>query len=345
VDQAVARRWLWRGLQVLPSLVVLLVGARYISAVPLWTDELYVWAAVRDGLGVDHGEPFLRTYYTIVWTLTGGGQCLSDACLRWPSLVAASINVLLVGLIARRIAGPRAGIAASFLLMGIALVHSSTLEARHYATAAMLITLTLYLLQLLSSRPALRWPWPVYAGVMIVAGVLQPVSLAAFAGHGVLVMGQRNHVLRRRWLITLAALSPLAVAAALLYLRAGGYDGVESHGNLVPNFENISQAIIWPVSGGFLVLPAIGAIAGILLMLGLDSPIGRRWLLAGAASVLLVYLVSLGPRAFWFGRFLWPLIGFFIVAAAVAFVRFGRWRSMARSRWCWPCAIRSSSPH
>jgi hypothetical protein len=183
---------------------------------------------------------------------------------------------------------------------------------------------------------------------MIVAGVLQPVSLAAFAGHGVLVLGQRNHVLRRRWLITLAALSPLAVAAALLYLRAGGYGGVESHGNLVPNLENISQAIIWPVSGGFLVLPAIGAIAGILLMLGIDTPTGRRWLLAGAASVALVYVVSLGPRAFWFGRFLWPLIGFFIVAAAVAFIRFGRWRSVGTVglvlALCYPLFVASLTP-
>lgn len=318
--------WFWRIAQITPSFVVLVVGLRYISIVPLWTDELWVWSAVRGGLGTDHGEPFQLPLYTVIWALTGGGRCLSEGCLRWPGLAAATITVLLVGLIAGRVAGRRAGVAASLLLMGITLVNRSTLEAHHYALSAMLITGTLYLLQIIIDRPHLRWPWPVYAAVLVAAGVLQPVTLAALAGHGILALGQRNAVIRRRWLITIAGCTPLVIAAGLLYLRSGGYGGPDSHGKLIPSLENVSQAVIWPVSGGVLILPAIGAIAGIVLMLALDTPMGRRWLLGGSASLALIYLVSLGPRDFWFGRFLWPLIGFFIVAAAVAFRDYGRWR-------------------
>ena len=342
------RLWAWRIAQVLPSLVVLVVGLRYISIVPLWTDELYGWAAVREGLGVDHGEPFLLPFYTAIWALTGGGQCLSEACLRWPGLAAASITVLLIGLTTGRIGGRPAGVAGSFLIMGVVIVHRSTLELRHYAISAMLIAGTLYVLQIVSGRPSLRWPWPSYAVLLVVAGVIQPVSLAALAGHGVLVFGTRNPLLRRRWLITLACCSPLGLAAGIIYLRSGDYGGAESYGELIPSLENLSQAVTWPVSGGTLTLPAIGAIAGILLMLALDTSVGRRWLLAGVASMALIYMVSLGSRDFWFGRFLWPLIGFFAVAAALAFRNYSRWRTMGVVALvlalCYPVFLASIAP-
>jgi mannosyltransferase len=348
VGAGTARLWAGRSLQLLPSLVVLLVGVRYISIVPLWTDELWVWAAAKAGLGESHGEPFQLPLYTTIWALTGGGRCLTEACLRWPGLVSAAVTVWIVGLITARIAGRRAGLAASTILMGVALVHRSTLEAHHYALTAMFITLTLLLVQMANERPESRWPWPLYALALVAAGVLQPVALAASAGHAVLIVARRDRQVRRKWFITLAACSPLALIAGWLYLHSGGYGGAETHGQLVPNLENVSQALTWPVSGGVLVLPAAGAIAAILLMLALETSTGRRWLLAGAMPMLLVYAVSLGPRDFWFGRFLWPFIGFFIVAAAIAFRDAGRWRYLGIIGLilllCYPLMIVSLAP-
>lgn len=318
--------WTWRSALIAPSLVTLLVGLRYISTVPLWVDELWVWASVNSGLGTSFGEPFQLPLYTMEWLLTGGGRCLSEACLRWPGLLAAAGAVWLVGLIATRIAGRRAGLAASILLMGIALVQRSTLEAHHYSVSAMLIALTLLLLQVSTERPLVRWTWVTYAVTMILAGTLQPVTLAAVGGHAVLVWLSRDRQVLRRWLITLGCLTPLVVTALILYLRSGSYGSADTHGQLVPSPENAAQLLIWPISTGVLNLPAVGAIAAILLMLALSTATGQRWLLAGVVPVVLVYLVSLGPRDFWFGRFLWPFVGFFIVAAAIAFRDFSRVR-------------------
>ena len=123
----------------------------------------------------------------------------------------------------------------------------------------------------------------------------------------------------RRLVVTLTSCLPIFILTLWLFINAGGYGNSVDYGRLTPDLGNISQLIVWPISGGVTTLPSVGAVAAILLILALDSREGRQYLVSGTIPLLVIYLVSLGQRDFWFGRFFWLFVPFFVVAAAIWF--------------------------
>ena len=299
-----------------PALLAVVIGMRGISSVGLWVDEFYTLNAVKGGFGSDLGELPYLPYYTVVWLMSGGGQCLTETCLRYPSVLAMSGAVLLAAVTARRLSTPRAGFAAGILVLLAPGVQRYAQDARPYALGTLLVTLATYAL-VLAVQSGRVWPWALYAASIIGVGLVLPVGLAVLPAHAVLMWGRpiwRPEV--RRWIWSLVACVPVfalgawaVVQFAFLKERVGDI--------MVIHPQNALEGAIWITSGGASTAALAGAFGMAVVILALCSRIGALWLLSVAVGVLTIWLVSVGPMLWWQGRSLIPLVGLVAVGAGV----------------------------
>ena len=116
-----------------------------------WLDEAVTHQLVGRSLGgmlsaIPHSESTPPLYYVIEWVwarIFGSGE----VGLRSFSALAGTATIVLIALVARRIGGPRAGIAAAALTAANPLLIWYSQEARAYALLVLLCALTVWCLQ------------------------------------------------------------------------------------------------------------------------------------------------------------------------------------------------------
>ena len=261
--------------------------------------------------------------------------------LRVASILPDAATTLVAGLLAWRLGGRFAGLAAAWLVACSATLVELSLEARAYPLLGML-----GMLALLAALTALRdgrWPWFAALGAVealalythnvaaIMLGALNLFALALWLGGQVRAGGVR------RWLLVQAGVA----LAWLFWLPTVLFQLGDTLGTFwipVPTLQGLRYAvqkvvglpwIAWPqpwADGLFLLLGAAGA-ALLLRRGGL-----ARWSALGLLAVLAAV-----PAATWLisqwrplmnGRVLLWLVPVFIVLAAVALGRL-RWAGMA----------------
>ncbi len=144
--------------------VVVLVGAllRFstLGEQSFWTDEATTYAIVAHGLGhvisaVPKTESTPPLYYVVLW-LWSRAFGLSEAGLRSLSALWGVLTIAVVGLVGRRLANERVGLAAAVLTAVNPIMVWYSQEARAYAMVIFLSALSLLLLLWALERPESR---------------------------------------------------------------------------------------------------------------------------------------------------------------------------------------------
>ncbi len=130
-----------------------------LMGVSLWRDEAATASAAHRMLPelmqlISHVDPALALYYVVMhaWTSMFG---TSEIALRIPSLAAAIGAVLVIGALARHVAGPVAGVAASALLaLSPGFFSLYAVDARPYALVVLTTVSCAYVAERLASAGA-----------------------------------------------------------------------------------------------------------------------------------------------------------------------------------------------
>lgn len=213
------RRGAWWA-TVVPTVVTLGVGGRYLGRSSIWTDEAATWRNARLPLGsMVHGtlhtqDAVLLPYYLCmhVWTALGTQAWV----LRLPSLLAAAATTGLLTVLARRWLAPGWVLFAGLLLACNPLFVRWSIEARPYALATMFSVLcTGALLDAVERRR--RRHWLLY-GLWCVGMLLFHLFAVFVLCAQVLAVAVARRAALRPLVVTLVGVgvvtSPLAAVAA-----------------------------------------------------------------------------------------------------------------------------------
>ncbi|WP_405853880.1 glycosyltransferase family 39 protein [Streptomyces sp. NBC_01515] len=188
----------------------------------MWGDESVTYQlAHRDlsqiWLTAQHIDLVHVLYYAVMHEIFGhfGGGLLT---LRLPSVLAMSLAASGVGLLALRLAGPRAGLLAGLVFALLPQVQKYAQEGRSYAMVCALVTWATYALVVSVSRRA-WWRWAVYGSTMLLACLLHEFAVLALVAHGVtLAVSRVPRPVLRAWGVVVAGvvagLLPLAICSA-----------------------------------------------------------------------------------------------------------------------------------
>ncbi|MFI1485157.1 hypothetical protein [Streptomyces sp. NPDC020747] len=188
----------------------------------IWGDESVTYQlAHRDlsqiWLTAQHIDLVHALYYAVMHEIFGlfGGGLLT---LRLPSVLAMSLAASGVGLLALRLAGPRAGLLAGLVFPLLPQVQKFAQEGRSYAMVCALVTWATYALVVSVTRRA-RWRWAVYGSTMLLACLLHEFAVLALVAHGVTLLVSRvPRPVLRAWSVAaagvVAGLLPLAIYSA-----------------------------------------------------------------------------------------------------------------------------------
>lgn len=188
----------------------------------MWGDEAVTYQlAHRDlsqiWLTAQHIDLVHALHYAVMHEIFGlfGGGLLT---LRLPSVLAMSVAASGVGLLALRLAGPRAGLLAGLVFPLLPQVQKYAQEGRSYAMVCALVTWATY--ALVASVPhRARWRWAVYGSTMLLACLLHEFAVLVLVAHGVtLVVSRVPRPVLRAWSVAaagvVAGLLPLAIYSA-----------------------------------------------------------------------------------------------------------------------------------
>lgn len=207
-----------------PAALTLLLGSWGITREDsMWRDEAATWEAAHrtlpdlahllDRIDVVHGAYYLFMHG--VFAVLGDGL----VALRLPCVLAMAGAAAALAATARRLAGPRAGVAAGVAFALMPSTQHYAQEGRPYAlVVAAVAVATLLLVTLVDGRgkpgPTGR-RWTAYAAALLVAALLNWFSLLVLAAHAATVLVARRRgaprLLPTRWLTAAAAV----VAGAL----------------------------------------------------------------------------------------------------------------------------------
>jgi mannosyltransferase len=222
-------RVLASGERVLPFLgpaIALALGAVALANRPLDTDEAGAVAAARGSFtdvveGALSDDPARAGYLTLLRPVVAWND--SEYALRLPSVLAAVLAAVAAYRLGRRIAGPRAGAAASIVLatsVGVVGL-SRTAGPLALALAAMLLSSALFARAV--ERGNAIW-WAVYALSAAFLPLTHPIAATALAAHlAALAIGRREIDLR----LALPAVG-VAVLECGLFLAAGILDRADA---------------------------------------------------------------------------------------------------------------------
>jgi mannosyltransferase len=245
---------LW--MRLLPPVVTFGVMMLGITVPSYWRDEAATMAAVRRPFGdmiqmLGNVDAVHGAYYVIAWVVVrvfGTGEL----AMRMPSAIAMAVAAGFVAAMGRRLASPRAGLAAGVLFAVVPDVSLYGQDARSYAMVTAMATIASYvLIRALGAWHGRqrRW-WITYAISIALLGMFNIFGLLLLAGHGVTILlrmirpaeGQSRRALLLRWL--LAACAGLLIASPLIvlgwlqrgqlsWLTAPGYAGLTSVTKLI----------------------------------------------------------------------------------------------------------------
>ncbi|MFF8914230.1 hypothetical protein ACF08M_13105 [Streptomyces sp. NPDC015032] len=185
----------------------------------MWGDESVTYQLAHRDLSqiwhtAQHVDLVHALYYAVMHEIFGlfGGGLLT---LRLPSVLAMSVAASGVGLVALRLAGPRAGLLAGLVFPLLPQVQKYAQEGRSYAMVCALVTWATYAL-VVSVPHRARWRWAVYGSTMLLACLLHEFAVLALVAHGVtLVVSRVPRPVIRSWSVTaagvVAGLLPLAI--------------------------------------------------------------------------------------------------------------------------------------
>ncbi|WP_079153088.1 glycosyltransferase family 39 protein [Streptomyces malaysiensis] len=188
----------------------------------MWGDESVTYQLAHRDLSqiwhtAQHIDLVHALYYAVMHEIFGlfGGGLLT---LRLPSVLAMSVAASGVGLLALRLAGPRAGLLAGLVFPLLPQVQKYAQEGRSYAMVCALVTWATYAL-VVSVPQRARWRWAVYGSTMLLACLLHEFAVLALVAHGVtLVVSRVPRPVMRAWSVAaagvVAGLLPLAIYSA-----------------------------------------------------------------------------------------------------------------------------------
>jgi len=262
----------------------------------LWIDEAYSWFQASGSLA----EVFTRTasdnypplHNLVLWAVSGVfGN--SEAALRAPSAIFATLNVVAVFLLGRQLAGPVAGLFAALLLALSPIEIEQAHQVRMYAMFSLAATLHLWAMLGFLEQPSMRRAWlcAVTGTVVLYSHLYGSFLFAAAAATLAAILFARDRPARG----ALARLVATQSVAAFIFL---------------PWLVVLAGRAMTVVDGQFWIplpdaefllentLRVIPAAAAILILLTLAVWIAlqprRR---EGGAGILLVLSAILGPLA------------------------------------------------
>jgi len=220
-----------------------------------------------------------------------------------------------------------AGLVAGFLIAISPAAQRFGQEARPFALAALLITAATFLL--ISAQERESWPrWAGYTITMTASVLVLPTTLVVFPAHAILLTRRRIRWANyRSWLFaSLATALLLLMPAVWLASQPSG----RGYGDLfIIHYTNAWYAWSSITAGGIANAYAVGEMAMAVLLLGILSPVGVRWIAAAAVGAVGIWLASFGPYSWFMGRFFVPLIGIAAVGAGIGSASLGRRRTVA----------------
>lgn len=306
-----------------PAFATFLICLAAIDHQVLWQDELSTVSAASRSLGdlgrlVDGRDAVLGVYYALihVWTDIAG---VTPLALRLPSAFAMAIAAALVALIANRLFGPRAGLAAGLLTAVTPAVSAFGQEARPYAFALMLATLATWLMLRAIERPT--WPrWLLYGLGLIALGYIQLTAIALVAGHAAWVGAEWSRSADRRLAGWIAAsfgagltLVPLVIAGSQQSSQIGGIAET-----------TLDRVAILPGQLFDSPLVAIAVIGLALVAVRADRRAGLMCLGLAVIPVVLILLVSLDIPLLRSRYLLFTIFAWLVLAGAtLARLRYG----------------------
>ncbi|UQX01438.1 glycosyltransferase family 39 protein [Streptomyces sp. RerS4] len=306
--------WLWA------ALLTLAVTTFRAGTPQLWRDELASWNAASRGTGeligmLGNVDAVSGLYYLLLhgWIAVFGD---SAAMLRLPSALAAAGCAAFVVLLARDLFDRRTAVFAGLLFPLLPAVTRYGTEARSYAFVMLAVTAATWLLLRALERPRPA-RWAAYAPLVALAGLLHMVALLFLLPHALIVVLRWWRERRGRTVVGFA----LAVAAGLvpvipLVLLGRSQVGRQISWIETPHLRDVAG--LWDnLFGSPLVALAVAATA----LLPLAWTRGRRpaveLLVAGAAPILAVYVLSQGTTSYFIDRYvLFTLPAWTVLAAA-----------------------------
>ncbi len=183
---------------------------------PLWLDEIVTQLVAQAPRGVLHamrsGVDFQPPpHYVLVWlsdTLAGAGGAFSA---RLPSIIAASLTVLLLGATLRTRLSLASALAGALALAAHPLFVGQAIEARPYALWILAAALTAECLR--AERRGAAWFAAAAAMALCTSHYFGVLTLAAMALAG---MGYLRFANRMSWNATIRSLAPLAAGVVAL---------------------------------------------------------------------------------------------------------------------------------
>ncbi len=219
-----------RGLMLL-LFAALILRLWHLGALSLWTDEAYMWAAVRGSLGEvwrfcmykDASPPL---FHLLTWLALRLGD--DEANLRLVSALASVVMVWLTYRLARLWADRREALVAAALvaLSPFQLMYAQ--EARNYMLVGVWTVLALYLFAraLLLGRPRAWWP---LSGAIALGLWTQPIAVLGLGAQGLLALIRAPGWRRLgRWALAVAVGIALYLPWLIVGLQQAAHTG-DSH--------------------------------------------------------------------------------------------------------------------
>lgn len=309
--------WCW------PALLALALGFYQVDRPELWRDELASWSLATRPLPdliatARHVDATDLAYYLLLhyWVAAFGD---STAAMRGLSVLAMAAAAACVTLAGRRLAGARAGLVAGLVFALVPSVSRFAQETRPYALEVLVATLaTLLLLRALDVPELPRWA--AYGACLAVLGYVDIVALSVVVGHaaGAAMRWWRDRDNRQLWFAPAAAAGtavclPLAVVSSI---QAGGQvRWIARPGADLTAFSFFGRNLFYSTS-----------VAAVLVMLAvLAWAVDRHAAAFGTALTVLpvaaVWVVSQGPHAYFFSRYLLLTVAAWALLAGIALRR------------------------
>lgn len=299
---------------VVSGFLALAVSLRGITATPLSHDEFYSLNAVTEGIDEHLWEAPWIPYYAFLWVWTGAGNLTTDFWMRLASVLAIVGLAITVAVIAKNLLNRWAGLAAGLIVAVSPASQKFALQARVYALAAFLFTLALYfLIKAIAANQ--KKSWVLYSITMVIAGILAPFGLVVLIGHFIILITTNNHDPQtfKRWLISCIPLIILLLVGFGTIRMFSQFHGFAP----TPNLTNLASGLEWLGTSGALPTAASGAFGFGVLILAAITKQSSKFLWAGLLGTAAVWLVSLGPMTFWSGQYLFTLMPFVAIGAAL----------------------------
>jgi mannosyltransferase len=293
-----ARQWLAQLLPVLvPSVLAAIIVLYELGTRSLWLDESATVAitaqhgsALWDAIARDGGN--MLGYYLLLHVLTGAfGH--APALIRAPSVIGFVGTVAITSVIAQRLFGRRAALAAGLLTtVSLPLVFWGQ-NARSYALMTMFVAASFLALIALVEQPSSRRAWAGYIATTLLAMYMSFVAVLVIPAQLVVLLARRDAA--RTVLSSVAVVAACCVPVAVLAVQRGSS---QLFWVPAPNLKRIGEMARWLTSAGMppnLHKTATGTVTLVLglalLVLVLAAAIRQRRRIPWPAWLLIAWLL------------------------------------------------------